>query len=228
MMKISRGAWIAIAAVVAVPATVAIAKKYEHSGWQRMSPDTRARLDEGKLAMAKTALKLTPEQDRLWLAVEAEVRNEFKARQDKILERQKMRDERKAERAAAKADNKDAGDRATPSRKRGDLSERFEKMSTELTQRADRLKAFSTAFKPFYASLSDEQKDVLRPLMRDLAPGMGGRGGKRMAHGGGHHGKWYNGWKRDWRDGRGERGAKSEQADSVPEVEAAPAAEPQQ
>lgn len=213
MTKLSRGAWFALAAVIAIPGTYAIAKTYERSGWQRMSPETRARLDEGRLAMAKTALKLTPDQDKLWLSVEAEVRNEFKARQDKMAERQKMREERKAKRQAAKADgakgdaaksdaNKDQNDKAS-AQKRGDMAERFDKMSADLSQRADRLKAFSAAFKPFYVSLSDEQKDVLRPLMRDLAPGFGGPRGKgnRMAQGSGWggdkgHGKWHDGWKK--------------------------------
>ncbi len=200
MIKLSRGAWLALAAVVAIPTTVAIAKTYEHSGWHRMSAETRARLDEGRLAMAKTALKLTPEQDKLWASVEVEVRNEFKARQDKISERQKMRDERKANSDAAKSSGPTG-----ETRRRGDLAERFDKMSTELSQRADRMKAFTAAFKPFYVALSDDQKDVLRPLIRDLAPGFGGPRGKgpRMAHGGwgGHHGKSHDGWKQGDRDG---------------------------
>ena len=60
-------------------------------------------------------------------------------------------------------------------------------MSTRLSERADRMKAFSSAFTPFYASLSDEQKDVLRPLVHELAPGFGR---------GGHHGpRWaFGGW----------------------------------
>ncbi|MBX9684194.1 MAG: Spy/CpxP family protein refolding chaperone [Hyphomicrobium sp.] len=212
MIKLSRGAWLALAAIVAIPATVAIAKTYEHSGWHRMSPETRARLDEGRLAMAKTALKLTPEQDKLWASVEVEVRNEFEARQEKISERQKMRDERKAK-----------GDAATSpgptgeTRRRGDLAERFDKMSTELSQRADRMKAFTAAFKPFYVALSDDQKDVLRPLIRDLAPGFGGPRGKgpRMAHGGwgGHHGK-RDGGKDTGSDDNGRESRDSDAADA--------------
>lgn len=206
MMKLSRGAWIAIAAVTAVPATVAIAKAVDHrGGWHRLSPEARARLDEGKLAMAKTALKLSADQEKLWAPVESEIRAFFKDRDAKMAERSKMREDRKAARDAAKTDD-------AQKQQRPDMAERIEKMSQTMSARADRLKSFSSAFKPFYASLSTEQKDVLRPLARDLMPGLGGRGhkGPRWAHGGGwgerggHHGKGHHG---GWgRHGGGERG----------------------
>ena len=195
MQKLSRGAIAAIAAVIAVPATIAIAKGVEHARWHAMSPETRERLDEGRLAMAKTALRLTPEQDKLWAPLEAQVRDAFKDRTAKQAERQKMREERQKD---------GAGD------ERPDLGERFEKMSQMMTERADRMKAFAATFKPFYASLTDQQKDVLKPLVRDL--GFGGRGhkGPRWAHGGGWGGQWgeNGGGHRGWRGGHhhGERG----------------------
>ena len=68
MKNLSRGAWLAIAAVAAIPTTIAIAKTADHGGW-RMSPETRSRLDDGRLAMAKAALRLTPATQaprRLW------------------------------------------------------------------------------------------------------------------------------------------------------------------
>jgi hypothetical protein len=197
MKNLSRGAWLAIAAVVAVPVTVAVAKSGDHHGWHSMSPEARMRLDEGKIAMAKIALKLTADQGKLWEPLEAQARSFMKDRQDKMAERQKMRDERRAERSKDGADRK-AGDTNRP-----DIAERLEKMSQNMSERAERMKTFVGAFKPFYASLSDEQKEVLRPLMRDLSPGMGGRGhmGKRWAHGGGwgeggrgHHKGEHGGW----------------------------------
>ncbi len=176
MRKLSRGALAAIAVAVLVPAGFAVAKSVEHHRWHQMSPETRARLDEGKLAMAKTALKLNAEQEKLWAAVETEVRAASKARAEKRAEWEKMRSEREKDRAAAK---------------KPDMAERLDKMTAHMVERADRMKAFTGAFKPFYASLSDEQKDVLKPLLRDLAPGMGrGHHGRRWAHGGGHEGGW--------------------------------------
>lgn len=96
-MKLSRGAWIALAAVAAVPVTVAVAKQGDHRGWHNVSPETRTRLDEGKIAMAKAALKLTPEQEKLWAPLEEQARAFMKVRQDKMAERKKERDARRAE-----------------------------------------------------------------------------------------------------------------------------------
>lgn len=174
MNKLSRGTWLAIAAVVAIPTTVAIAKTMDGPGWRSMTPETRSRLEEGRIAMVKAALQLNTDQEKLWAPVESEVRATFKARQDKRAERAKQHEERRADRKSGEF-------------KRGDLSERYERMSQRLSERADRMKAFSTAFKPFYASLSDEQKDALRPLMRHLTPsfGHGHRGGPHWAFGGG-------------------------------------------
>lgn len=199
MMKISRGALAAIAAVVAIPTSIAIARGYDHGGRHHMSQDARERLDEGRLAMAKTALKLTAEQEPLWAAVEKEVREGFKAREARSAEREKMREERRKAREADKDDDKDGA------KARADLGERIEKASERMTERAERMKAFVGAFKPFYASLSNEQKDVLRPLMRDLMRGERGHGGKHWGHRGGHGSKhWgqHDGRKHDRFDNR--------------------------
>jgi len=158
MKNLSRGAWLAVAAVAAIPATIAIAKTADNAGW-RMTPETRSRLEDGRLAMAKVALKLNADQEKLWAPVEQQVRDTFKVREERRAERAKKREERKAEKS-------EGGEH-----KRADLAARYEKISQRVSERADRLKAFSSAFTPFYASLSDEQKDVLRPLMRELAPG---------------------------------------------------------
>jgi hypothetical protein len=201
MKKLSRGAWIAVAAVATIPATLAIAEAVDGGRWQT-SPETRSRLEEGRLAMAKAALQLNADQEKLWAPVEEQIRDAFKAREARRAEWDKKREERKAEKT-------DGGD-ATQA-KRPDLAERFEKISTRLSERADRMKAFSAAFKPFYASLTDQQKDVLRPLVHELAPGFGrgGHDGPRWGFGGWgpgggpdrHHG-WFHGDRGD-PDGQG-------------------------
>ena len=189
MMKISRKLALAIGLAAAIPATFAIAATVQHAAWHQMTPETRARIDEGRLAMIKTALKLSPEQEKLWSPVEAQVRDGFKARDARQAEHDKMRAEREASKDEAK---------------RPDMAERFDKMSKAMSERADRMKAFAGAFKPLYASLNDEQKDVLRPLIHAILPGMGhkGHGGHRFAEGwggkggwghGGHHGRGHDG-----------------------------------
>ncbi len=203
MRKLSRGALAAIAVAVLVPAGFAVAKSVEHHRWHQMSPETRARLDEGKLAMAKTALKLNAEQEKLWAAVETEVRAATKARTEKFAEWEKMR----AERDKYRADGK-----------KPDMLEHLEKMTQHASERAERMKAFTGAFKPFYASLSDEQKDVLKPLMRDLGPGMGGgrHGGGRWAHGGGRKGGWGHHERGGW-GGHHKRGDRGEGGPAAPQ-----------
>ena len=57
MNNLSRGTWLAIAAVAAIPATVAIAKTIDRGGWHNMTPETRSRLEEGRIAMVKAALE---------------------------------------------------------------------------------------------------------------------------------------------------------------------------
>ena len=222
MRKLSRGAMAAIAALVAIPATVVIAKTVDHNRWHNMTPETRARMDEGRLAMAKAALKLSPEQDKLWSPLEAQIRDTFKARDAKRADWEKSKTQRDADRAAGK---------------RPDMAERFEKMSQTMTERADRMKAFAGTFKPFYASLSDEQKDVLRPLMRGLAPGegKGGHHGPRFADGWGERGGWgkhHGGWSGRHHGGHEGRGGPmmddggSDQGGAPSSNDAKPAAPP--
>jgi hypothetical protein len=203
MNKLSRGAIAVIAAAIAIPAGVAIARHGDHhGGWHKMSPEARERLSEGKLAMAKTALKLNPEQDKLWAALETEIRAGFKVRAERMAEREKMREERRKSRDEAKDGDKDAA------AGKPDIAERINKMSQHMSERADRMKAFAAAFTPLYASLSDEQKEVMRPLLRDLMGGKGGHG-KRWAMGGGWggHDKWGHGggWRGHHGKDRGDR-----------------------
>ncbi len=212
MMKLSRGALLAIAAA-AIPATYAIAKTAEHTGWSTMTPETRARLDEGKLAMAKAALKLSPDQEKLWVPIEAQVRDAFKMRDAKRAEWKAMRVQHEKDRAEGK---------------KPDMAARIDKMAQGMSERASRMTAFAGAFKPFYASLSDEQKDVLRPLMHQLSPmGGGHHKGHRFAGGwggegggwGGHHGHGDRG--HHGHDGKG--GDRGEGGGGGPDRSAPPA-----
>lgn len=154
-----------------------------HHGWRRMrdvSPETRARLLEGRIAGAKAALKLNDAQLKLWAPVEEQMRANFAARQ-KFAETR--RQEREARRAATpaqppqgKQDQAQAPQPPAPS-----IAERIDRMSKAMSERADRMKAFSTAFKPFFDSLTDEQKAVAGVVLRELRGGERGRGHHRWA-----------------------------------------------
>ena len=191
MKTMSRG--LALALLIGVsPAAVLVAQAARDGGW-KMSPESRERLQDGKIAAAKATLKLTPDQEKLWAPIEEQVRTMYKERADKRAERQKRREDRRAER---EKDGDKGGDKAGETRERGNVAERYERMAKRLGDRADKMKAFSSAFSPFYASLTDQQKEVVGPAMRQLrvAQLSGGHRGWGHRGGGWHDGGWGKRW----------------------------------
>jgi hypothetical protein len=126
-----------------------------------LSVEVRARLLDGRLAMVKEALKLDAAQLRLWAPVEAQLRDAFVARQKARAERQERRQQR-AERPS--------------------LPDRLDRASQRLTERAEHAKALAAALKPFYASLSDEQKAVANVVLGRSLGEHGRRRFMRRAH----------------------------------------------
>lgn len=129
------------------------------------SPEMRASLLDGRIAMIKASLKLTPEQLKLWEPVEAKMRANFTTRQQAREERRqkwtefrgKSREERRASRPP--------------------LPDRLDRASQRLTERAAEMKDYAEALRPLYASLSEEQKAVANVVL-----GREGRGhGRRFA-----------------------------------------------
>lgn len=131
------------------------------------SPEVRASLLDGRIAMIKASLKLTPEQLKLWEPVEAKMRADFTARQQareerrrKWAERRDMtREERRASRPA--------------------LPDRLDRSSQRLSERAARMKEYAEILRPLYASFSDEQKAVANVVL-----------GRRGFHGRRFAGRW--------------------------------------
>ena len=110
---------------------------------------------DAKLAGMKAALKLTPEQEKLWPAFEAAVRDGAKSRMEAM---RSMREEMRAD------------PRPSPIAMMTEMSENLGKASESLKKVAD------TA-KPLYDSLDDGQKSHFGPLMRMLREGPGHPGG---------------------------------------------------
>lgn len=190
MKLMSRG--LALALLIGVsPAAVLVAQAARDGGW-KMSDESRERLQDGRIAAAKASLKLSPEQDKLWTPIEEQVRSLYKERSDKRAERQKKREERRAAREKGEGSQKQ-------SETRPNIAERYQQMSERMGERAGKMKAFSDAFTPFYASLSDQQKEVVGPVMRQLR--VAKLGGGRHGHGHGH-GRWHDGgWGKHWKGG---------------------------
>ena len=195
MNKLTR-ALAVTALAAALPATVVLAQQGgepEKSGDQPQqaekhrgpSPETLARLQDGRIAMIKTALKLTPEQEKLWAPVEEKMRAAFAERQKKRDEWQAKREERRQAREARGDDNEKL---SLPDRIEA-RSQRMTDMAVKLTERAAKTKEYAETLKPLFASFTDEQKEVAgRVLARGhrghgshfaMGGPEGGRGGHR-------------------------------------------------
>jgi hypothetical protein len=117
------------------------------AGNNEMHSRLMQRLDK-RLARAKAELKLSPDQEKLWAPVEAEIRKNAEARFDRW---QKWKSERMAEKGQ---------------RKKPDQIERLRRTADRLAGRATRLRAMADAGAPLYATLSDEQKETARDILR--------------------------------------------------------------
>ena len=119
----------------------------------RLSTEDMAAFTDARVAALKAGLKLTPEQEKNWPAVEAAIRDLAKQRADSA-----------AARLAAQT-----GDNARP---RPDAIERLRRGADAMTTRAAALKHLADAAEPLYKSLDESQKHRFGMLLR-----MGGRGG---------------------------------------------------
>ena len=133
---------------------------------EQPSAETMQRMQDGRIAMITGALKMNEAQLKLWAPVEAKIRE---GQAERMKRMQTMMEQRQAGAA------------------RPDMVERMERMSQMMAERAERTKAFLAVFKPFYATLSDDQKKVIGPLMAQMQGGgmghRGHRGGWAMHHG---------------------------------------------
>lgn len=195
MSKISRA--FAVAFLVAmVPATIVVAQQADDGDQATVeksekmrgpSPEFTSRMEDGRIAMALAALKLTPEQQQLWAPVEEKIRANY-------AEMRQKRDEWRGKREERREARKERGKRTLPERIEH-RSERMAERATEMSERATKTKQFAEVVKPFYESLTDEQKEVADHVLRRFAGGKGFHGrhhGKRMCGGGwggrgGHH-----------------------------------------
>ncbi len=126
---------------------------------------------DARIAGMKAALKLTPDQEKMWPALELAVRDAEKMRMEAMHERHEER---------AKEG------RPSP-------IERLDEMSQNLAKASEELKKVADAAKPLYDGLDDTQKRHFGPLLMSLrGPGPMGRHGEGM-HGDEMHGEAMHG-----------------------------------
>jgi hypothetical protein len=141
---------------VAIPATAVLAQSQTAPPQGKgpgLSAEARARLLDGRFAMIKETLKLNDAQLKLWAPVETHMRTSFDERQKARAERRAMREQQGRERLP--------------------LPDRLARASERAAKRAERLKQFAEVVRPFYASLSDDQKALANVVLR---MGRGDRG----------------------------------------------------
>ncbi|AVO43607.1 Spy/CpxP family protein refolding chaperone [Phreatobacter cathodiphilus] len=147
-------------------------------GWMRMSPEDRAAMTDARIAGLKAMLRLTPEQERHWPALETALREAATQRNQRMTERmQRWREMR---------ENRDAA--------RPDPVQRLRTMADRMGENAATMKKLADAAAPLYASLDEAQKRRVDRMMQ--------RGG-RMMMGGGGHGRMGGGWGGHWEGHRG-------------------------
>ena len=129
-------------------------------GWRANAEDAAAFTD-AHIAALKAGLKLTPEQEKNWPAVETAIRDLAKDRADRMKSRM--------ERMAALREARRGGDNTQPG---PDTIARLRQGADAMTARAANLKKLADAAEPLYKSLDDGQKHRFGMLLR-----MGGRGG---------------------------------------------------
>lgn len=138
----------------------------------------RADRIDGRIAFLKAELKITPAQQAKWDDFEKVLRAQSTERKAQA---EKFRADRQAQRAAfeKQAEAAKAQGQAVPRPDRPHLTavEKMEMRQKMMKAHLENQEKVLDAFKPLYASLSDDQKKTADELF-------GGRGG----FGGGHHG----------------------------------------
>lgn len=130
-----------------------------------MSDEDRGAMTDARIAALKAGLKLTPDQDKNWPALEKALRDQAKARSDRFAAR------------------------ASAERPQGPV-ERLKLRAERMTERGASLKQVADAAAPLYQSLDDSQKRRFQMLAHLDGP----RGpGQHWRHSGGKRGMMHHG-----------------------------------
>jgi len=145
-----------------------------------LSQEDFNRLVDARIAAIKAGLKLSADQERLWAPVESAIRAAASGR----FARMEQRPDREQ-------------------RQSMDFMQRLERRSAMMTERAQRSAAVTTAMRPLWDTLTEDQKRIAPRLLREAVdqdgPRWHERGGRRghgrdhgrmgmMEHGGTGHG----------------------------------------
>ncbi len=135
------------AAVITGPTLVVDEQGADRDGDSRWRPsaEDRSAFTDARIAALKAGLRLTPEQEKNWPALEAAIRDMSKARADRM---------------TARVDEQPPVDPV----------ERLHRRAEALGTAAANLKKLGDAEEPLYKSLDDAQKQRFRILTRAIGP----------------------------------------------------------
>lgn len=159
----------------------------QHRPWmhhhERINPEDRAAFADARIAAVKAGLKLTPDQEKLWPAVESSVRDFAKLRIDRANARMEERKTR------------ETSQNDTPP----NPVERLQKRADNMAATAAAMKKIADAANPLYKTLDDGQKRRLAVLTHMGRFG----GGEGWRHRGARPGFGPGGFERGSFEGRG-------------------------
>jgi hypothetical protein len=118
----------------------------------RLTPEDRAAFTDARIAALKAGLRLTPDQEKNWPAVESALRERAKQRAEHIAEFRNM--QRPPEGATHQ----------------GNMIERLRQHADAMATQAAELKRLAEAVDPLYKSLDDGQKQRFARLFRASGP----------------------------------------------------------
>ena len=158
---------IAAVAVLAIAGSTAVYAQHRHWGYghSRMNPEDRAAYADARIAAVHAGLKLTADQEKLWLPVETAVR-EFA----------KLRIDRANARMNASRDN-------SSQQKPDDPVTRLRDRADNMATTAAAMKKIADAADPLYKTLDDSQKRRLAVLTRMDAGSAVGEGWRHHERG---------------------------------------------
>ncbi|MGF9761519.1 Spy/CpxP family protein refolding chaperone [Microvirga sp. 0TCS3.31] len=118
----------------------------------RLSQDDYNRLVDARIASIKAGLKLNADQERLWAPVESAIRTSAAERSSRF-EQRPNRDQRQSM----------------------DFMQRLERRSAMVSERAERSTAVTTALRPLWDTLTEDQKRIAPRLLREAVNNDGPR-----------------------------------------------------
>ncbi|HTV36940.1 MAG TPA: Spy/CpxP family protein refolding chaperone [Xanthobacteraceae bacterium] len=157
MLKIAAAGTIALSVVTASP--LALAQTSQAGDQQGMSAADTGTLTDMRINVIKTALQLTPDQEKYWPAIDKAIRARAEHRRGRLMD------------FATRA-SEVRGSNPIEDLKNRDPVAFMQRRSQALAQRATDLKNLADAWQPLYQTLSDDQKRRLAVLtfvvLRDM------------------------------------------------------------